>query len=279
MTFSQAKQYIYNQLIDLYTESEIHFIAQLLVEKISGNTYLEMLMYPHRIFDNDTLLYTYISALKHYVPLQYVLGESYFCGYRFKVNEHTLIPRPETEMLVTKITQLNQENTYTHVLDIGTGSGCIAISAKIQNPHLQVDALDISLDALVVAKENAHTLNQAIHFIHADIFQYDIVPNQYDMIVSNPPYVSEADKSTMQPQVVNFEPHRALFVPDSNMLLYYTRIVEYALTGLKNNAYLVVEIEKTMGKKVFDLIASYFSEVTLYQDFNGNDRMIVGKKK
>ncbi|MGL4347193.1 MAG: N5-glutamine methyltransferase family protein, partial [Chitinophagaceae bacterium] len=250
LTFSQARQYIQDNLTALYTSSEICLITKLLVEKIAQNTYLEMLMYPQNSFQNSSLLYDYIATLKKNKPLQYVLGECYFCGYHFKVNEYTLIPRPETAMLVEKITQLSQQIQATHLLDIGTGSGCIAISAKIQNPYLKVEALEICPEALAVAEENATELHQKIYFMVADIFKYTISSNQYDMIVSNPPYVSHQDKNIMQSQVVDFEPHIALFVPADNMLLYYKRLVEVAYIGLKQPGFLIVEIEKTMGKDV-----------------------------
>jgi release factor glutamine methyltransferase len=210
-------------------------------------------------------------------PLQYVMGKTYFRDHLFEVNADTLIPRPETEELVDLVLSHVPENAS--VLDVGTGSGCIPISLKLERPSLQVEAWDISEGALKMARQNAETLQAAVSFQQQDIFSWPSSKGSWDVIVSNPPYVTEEEKKEMASHVVDFEPHLALFVPNEDALKYYVALADFALERLKAGGYLCLEINQYFGTQMLELLFSKgFHEVQLKKDFKGNDRMIVAQK-
>ena len=210
-------------------------------------------------------------------PLQYVMGKTYFRDHLFEVNADTLIPRPETEELVELVLEKAPENA--RVLDVGTGSGCIPISLKLERPSLQVEAWDISKGALEMARQNAETLQAAVSFQQQDIFSWPSSKGSWDVIVSNPPYVTEEEKKEMASHVVDFEPHLALFVPNEDALKYYVALADFALERLKAGGYLCLEINQYFGTQMLELLFSKgFQEVHLKKDFKGNDRMIVAQK-
>ncbi|MEN9961132.1 MAG: Peptide chain release factor N(5)-glutamine methyltransferase [Bacteroidota bacterium] len=210
-------------------------------------------------------------------PLQYVMGKTYFRDHLFAVNSDTLIPRPETEELVDLVLAHAPENA--RVLDVGTGSGCIPISLKLERPSLQVEAWDISEGALVMARQNAETLQAAVSFKLQDIFAWPTSAGSWDVIVSNPPYVTEGEKKEMANHVLDFEPHLALFVPDDDALKYYEALADFALERLTVGGFLCVEINQYFGTQMTELLFSKgFQEVQLKKDFKGNDRMIVAQK-
>lgn len=216
-----------------------------------------------------------LSQLKTGKPLQYALGYAEFYGLKFLVNPATLIPRPETEELVQWV--LDSATGKEAILDIGTGTGCIAISIKKNLPDAQVSAIDISIDALNMAKENARLNEVGINFIEADILHLksEIDIPKSEIIISNPPYVTLEDKKLMHRNVTDFEPHTALFVPEDDPLLFYRAIADIALTNLKQNGLLFFEINEGLGKETAALLTSKgFKDVEVRKDLSGKDRMI-----
>lgn len=206
------------------------------------------------------------------IPVQYVLGRAYFCDHWFSVSPATLIPRPETEELVDWIVSdaVGQER----ILDIGTGSGCIAISLADRLPGAEVSGLDISEAALEVAKDNARSIGVSLRWMHLDILE-QVPPGKYDIIVSNPPYVTQREKEQMRPNVLDFEPHTALFVPDEDPLLFYERIAVLSSELLAPHGWVYLEINEYLGNEVVSLMEKEgFSHVELRKDFLGKDRFV-----
>jgi release factor glutamine methyltransferase len=210
-------------------------------------------------------------------PLQYVMGKTYFRDHLFQVNADTLIPRPETEELVDLV--LTQASENATLLDVGTGSGCIPISLKLERPSLSVEAWDISEGALGMAQQNAKALKAEVEFKQQDIFAWPSSEGTWDVIVSNPPYVTEDEKKEMANHVLDHEPHLALFVPSDDALKYYVTLADFAHERLRAGGYLFLEINQYFGTQTVALLFSKgFQDVKLLQDFKGNDRMIVAKK-
>ena len=215
-----------------------------------------------------------VAELKTHKPIQYILGKTEFYGLKIKVNEHTLIPRPETEQLVDWILKEN----FVTALDIGTGSGCIPI-ALAKNTDAKVLAIDVSEDALLIAEENAKNNEVEIDFIHQDILQTNYL-QKVDLIVSNPPYVLESEKEKMQENVLDYEPELALFVEDKNPLIFYKKIASLAFNFLNENGKLFFEINAKFGKETIEMLADIgFVNIELKKDMNDKDRMIKAIKK
>jgi release factor glutamine methyltransferase len=220
-------------------------------------------------------------------PLQYVLGEAYFYGRKFAVTPAVLIPRPETEELIRLVldhVHSKQNNTSINtgslvILDIGTGTGCIPITLYHEIGGAEVYATDISLQALAVAQQNAKKLLARIHFIQHDILRDDLFVRDVDIIVSNPPYVTAKEMADMKKNVVAYEPHLALFVPDADALIFYKAIIEKAQEALKENGLLAVEINETKGADVLKLFEQHgFKNVCLVKDLQSKDRLVRGMK-
>lgn len=229
------------------------------------------------ISDNELFKWNEIlSQLKKEKPIQYILGETEFYGLRFLVNENTLIPRPETEELVQWIIESqNKSSQEITILDIGTGSGCIPIAIKKNLSNANVSAIDVSKEALLVAERNALLNEVAIHFIHQDILQTEALKTFYDVIVSNPPYVRDIEKEEIKKNVLDYEPHLALFVTNEDALLFYRKIAQLAKHSLTPNGYLFFEINQYLGLETVSLLQDLgFQNVTLKKDIYGNDRMI-----
>lgn len=215
-----------------------------------------------------------VAELKTHKPIQYILGKTEFYGLKIKVNEHTLIPRPETEQLVDWILKEN----FVTALDIGTGSGCIPI-ALAKHTDAKVLAIDVSEDALLIAEENAKNNEVEIDFIHQDILQTNSL-QKVDLIVSNPPYVLESEKEKMQENVLDYEPELALFVEDKNPLIFYKKIASLAFNFLNENGKLFFEINAKFGKETIEMLADIgFVNIELKKDMNDKDRMIKAIKK
>lgn len=236
--------------------------------------------------ETDTF-FKVLEDLKQQKPIQYILGETEFYGLPFKVNENVLIPRPETEELVDLIIRTFTSSAVEKsikILDIGTGSGCIAISLAKNLPNAKVYALDISKEALKVAKQNAELNKVDINFIEASILDNTChsaldAESNFDVIVSNPPYVRNLEKQEIQPNVLDNEPHLALFVEDDNPLLFYKAITNFALKNLKPKGALYFEINQYLGKETKALLTdTNFQKVELLKDLNDNDRMLKGIK-
>ncbi|NHE56963.1 peptide chain release factor N(5)-glutamine methyltransferase [Cyclobacterium plantarum] len=218
-----------------------------------------------------------LDKLKAGMPIQYVLGKAPFYGRTFLMSPAVLVPRNETEELVHLI--LANHSGKLKVLDLGTGSGCIAITLDLEWSESQVQALDISPDAIEMARRNAAAMDASVSFFHADMLETELPLEMVDIMVSNPPYVLELEKGGMHQNVLAHEPHSALFVPDHDPLKFYRAIVRHARQYLNPGGYLYVEINEAYGKEVSDLMSGTgMEEVRVYQDLMGKDRVVWGRK-
>lgn len=273
-------EHIRQELTGYYSSGEINALSRIIATELLNIK--ESVYFLKESVELDErcqqLLYDAIAALKHHKPIQYILGYENFCDLRFEVNECVLIPRPETQELVRWIAADNKK-TGT-ILDIGTGSGCIAISLANLLPDCKIEAWDISHEALGVATRNALLNNCAVEFVLKDILTYTPSDSKYDIIVSNPPYIKEEEKSLMEANVLHWEPQLALFVPDDDPLLFYRAIAQKALTMLNANGCLYFEINRAYGKETCAMLHSIgYCDIELRKDFAGNDRMIKATKK
>lgn len=228
--------------------------------------------------DHDVL--NALELLKQEKPIQYILGETEFYGFPFVVNEHVLIPRPETEELVEWVLKHSNKTDEINILDIGTGSGCIAVSLAKHFPKAKIYAVDICAKAIETAKHNAKLNDVDVIFFEADILKAHSIDNfKFDIIVSNPPYVRDQEKSMMKPNVLDYEPHLALFVRDYDALQFYKAITKFALHNLKESGALFFEINEHLGNDMIELlVSSHFHDIELKQDIFKKDRMIKGIK-
>lgn len=223
--------------------------------------------------EQKRLLDDALERLNRNEPIQYILGYSDFCGLRFKVTPATLIPRPETSELVEWIESEN--SNAVNILDIGTGSGCIAVSLASKLPGSKVTAWDISREALEIARGNNRSNGTSVEFAQVDILSHTLSGEKFDIIVSNPPYIKDNEKSTMKSNVLDWEPHTALFVPDNDPLLFYRIIAEKGLKMLEPGGRLYFEINRAHGNETSDMLASLgYTDIKLRKDLAGNDRMI-----
>ncbi|WP_461640040.1 peptide chain release factor N(5)-glutamine methyltransferase [Labilibaculum euxinus] len=276
-TIQSTINYIKKELAELYHARETESMAYILLEYVLNNSKSQIqLNRSENISDDDfKQIAAYTHELKTNKPIQYILGETEFYDLTFKVNKHTLIPRPETEELVHAIINENrQEGLY--ILDIGTGSGCIPISLAKNLKNAHVTSADISAEAIEKAKENAKLNQVDVHFFHRDILNWKNVDwDNFDIIVSNPPYVTEAEKSKMEKNVLDYEPHTALFVTDHDPLIFYRTISEMALLHLKKGGKLYFEINESLGNEMVELLEQKgFNSIRLRSDINGKNRMI-----
>lgn len=293
------KNIFHNQLDALYGKEEVSSFFYLSIEHHLNVARIQLLLDPEFTFtkpETKTLL-DVIEALKQQRPIQYILEETEFFGLTFKVNKNVLIPRPETEELVDWIIKDSKSkvrsSTTFNILDIGTGSGCIAISLAKHMPEAKFFAVDISESALKIAKENAKVNNVNIQFVKGDALNLadedcfplgkDVSQRQkgfFDIIVSNPPYVRQLEKQEIKPNVLNNEPHLALFVENENPLIFYKVISDFAVDNLKSNGSLYFEINQYLGQETKQLLVdAEFKAIELRKDLNGNDRMLKGTKK
>lgn len=278
MTIESAKDQLIQQLAALYEPREAASITHLVLEHLTGMNKTDRMIHKHQELsaEQEANFLRIVAALLNHRPIQYVLGEAWFGGMKFMVNEHTLIPRPETEELIEWI-KATANPEPQKVVDIGTGSGCIPITLKKEFPLWQLTAIDVSDDTLEVAKQNA-TLNQvAIEFMGMDFLNESLWSNlpDYNIIISNPPYIKKSEKGTMSANVVDHEPHVALFVPDEDALIFYRKIASFGLSHLKKNGQLFFEINQLLGKEVCTLLEEMGYDPILRKDLHGNDRMIM----
>ena len=258
-----------------YTAGEISALTRIIATELLGVSQMVYFLKDDVTLtaEQEALLDNAIERLTKQEPIQYILGYSDFCGLRFKVTPATLIPRPETSELVEWIA--SEATGKESILDIGTGSGCIAISLAHKQPKSNVTAWDISNEALAVAIENSKANGQTVTFEHVDILEYEPAGKQFDIIVSNPPYIKEKEKEAMHANVLDWEPHTALFVPDSDPLLFYRTIAEKGLAMLKPCGHLYFEINRAHGKETMEMLAALgYTSIELRKDFAENDRMI-----
>ena len=284
MLFKEYKSEFLKELSSLYDEKEIESFFYIILEQFHNKKRIDLALNPEMEMDALQLLRweTVLSELKKEKPIQYILGETEFYGLRFLVNENTLIPRPETEELVEWIiesTNSELEITNLKILDIGTGSGCIAISLAKNLPNAEFSAIDVSEKALETANKNALINEVEVNFILKNILETEDLDAEFDIIVSNPPYVRNLEKEEIKPNVLKYEPHLALFVEDNDALLFYRKIAELAKKNLSENGRLYFEINQYLGKEMVELLENLgFKEVILKKDIYGNDRMISCKQ-
>ncbi|MGS2725887.1 peptide chain release factor N(5)-glutamine methyltransferase [Psychroserpens sp. BH13MA-6] len=276
---------IYHKELDaLYGEQEVDSFFNLLIEHYLQLKRIHIVVDPEYIItkSEEQPLFEALSALKLEQPIQYIIGVTDFYGLTFKVNTHTLIPRPETEELVSWILSDHKEHESAdplQIMDIGTGSGCIAITLAKKLTNARVIAMDISEKALELSKENAVSNKVDLSFLQGDILNVTrsqhLVNHKLDVVVSNPPYVRHLEKAEMQNNVLNNEPHTALFVSDDNPLIFYKAIGEFAQDKLKPNGLLYFEINEYLGRETMTLLEQQgFKNIKLKQDMFGKDRMI-----
>lgn len=276
-------KWFFESLQSFYDENELKSIRKIFFEHFFGITDTDVLLRKEsRYTETDIVtLIKGINKLKQHIPIQYITKKAYFFNYVLKVSPDVLIPRPETEELVLKavgeITKSFGNNPIVRVLDIGTGSGCIAISIADQLKQTQVSAIDISEKALAIARENALKYNANINFQIVDIIGKTDFSETFDIIISNPPYVRESEKSLMHKNVLEYEPDSALYVDDSNALLFYNEICKKATNGwLNEKGILCFEINEFLGNEMISLLKNNgFRDIRLEKDFRGKDRFII----
>jgi release factor glutamine methyltransferase len=280
-TISDWTQLMYDELSTLYPREEIRQFSRIIFQHLLGFSSTDVLVKgDYCVPDKEgQWLNDCLSRLQQHEPIQYIIGETEFMDLSLKVNASTLIPRPETEELVMWICQ-SALSSYKSYLDIGTGSGCIALSLKSKLPLAQVSAWDVSADALHIARENARRHHLELTFRQQDILQYkDPVDATFDVIVSNPPYVRNSEKQQMQPNVLEYEPHSALFVSDTDPLVFYREIARIGRQLLNPKGTLFFEINEAFGIDVVDLMGMMgYVNIELRKDINGKDRMVKGRR-
>ena len=272
------------QLQTAYPEDEARSLAWWIMEELTGKSRTEL-----QFGCKDTAFSSImqeksqeiISRLLHFEPIQYIFGHTLWCGLDLLVTPATLIPRPETAELVERInlkSEIINLKSQIHVLDVGTGSGCIAIALKKAHPSWSVTGIDISPEAIAIARENARRNNVEVNFQVVDIFDFNEKNPKSDIVVSNPPYICESEKSSMRPNVLNFEPSSALFVPDSDPLLFYRRIAELFSLPLKGKGRergLFFEINEAYGEELKQLLERLgYTDIQIHKDIYGKDRII-----
>jgi release factor glutamine methyltransferase len=277
MSLQDTKQAIKHQLTSIYETLEINSIVNILIEEVTGWDLLHQNIHKSDALAEAqiTMLDTHVQELLTGKPLQYIIQKAWFMGKSYWVNEHVLIPRPETEELVEWIIDYaNIVNKPLSILDIGTGSGCIPIALQLALPNAKISSIDISKAAIEVAKKNAQTHEVAIEWIGQDILQTKQLKERYDIIVSNPPYIPIREKAAMQKQVIEFEPEIALFVSDHFPLLFYSKIAQLGKTALNPNGQLFFEIHFDQGQKILSMLDEMGYHGELQQDIYGKDRMV-----
>lgn len=267
----QVVNFFYEKLDTIYDRDELDGLIYWTIESYFNLSRSKFKLIDDRVLAQNEIefLLDVIKRLSNNEPIQYIFGETTFYDLPFKVDKNCLIPRPETEELVNWVL----ENPKSKILDLGTGSGCIAISVK-KNCNADVSAIDISEKALELASYNAIKNNVSIKFSKEDIFEIDKL-EKVDVIISNPPYVLESDKNKMKENVLQFEPHQALFVPDEDPLKFYKKIISIAKKSLNKNGYIYFEIHENKANEIIDLFCeNYFSNIEVKTDLQGKQRMI-----
>lgn len=276
MELLQLKNNLIKVLTPRYGAEEAEQFFYMLSEAYLGCSKIDVALNPNKLIlsEKQQFFNLAIERLQKNEPVQYIIGSAYFYGNEFKVNEHTLIPRPETEELVDWIIK-DTHNTELTILDIGTGTGCIAISLAQQLKDSKVSAMDISAEALQMAKQNAETLKTTVNFIEQDVLKLIQFTTDFDVVVSNPPYVRELEKQAMSANVLDYEPNTALFVSDTNPLIFYYKIAELFLAQAKKSALLYFEINEYLGTELKQGLQKMgFTSVEIRKDFRGKDRML-----
>jgi len=282
LKLSQLKINFTTVLQGVYDKEEVHCFFYILCDFFLQYSRFEVSMALDTIVSakNITVFEKALLRLKKQEPIQYILGTTEFYGLTFKVNKHTLIPRPETEELVDWVlSNLHDQDSMLDILDIGTGSGCIAISLAKNIPTAIVSGLDVSEKALEIAKENAVKNQVLVSFCQKDILRTTSLEKKYDVIVSNPPYVRQLEKKAMNPNVLDYEPGVALFVPNEDPLLFYRKIAQLAMVSLQTRGWLYFEINEYLSKEMDVLLKDIgFANIEIKKDFREVPRMIKCQK-
>lgn len=279
ITIGQLKRSLLNELSVKFSKNEAYSITRIILEHFGYSEY-DILKAPAAIIDNNMMPEStkIVNELNKNRPIQYILGETIFYDLKFKVNENVLIPRPETEELVANILNENRIKC-PHIIDIGCGSGCISVALAHTIPESKVFALDVDEKAIAVARTNAAQNSVEVEFIHKSIFEFTDNDILFDIIVSNPPYVTREEAKLMHPNVLKYEPDIALFVPDSDPLLFYREIIRFSSGRLSPDGVVWVEINEKFGKEVEDLFfRSGFINVKIIEDIHGKDRFIKARR-
>ena len=284
MKIKQYRTQFIQELSGIYDVLEVESFFYLILEEKHNLRQIDLALNPDLAFSEQEIeeWSMFVTELKKEIPIQYLLGKTNFYGLDFEVNSNVLIPRPETEELVEWIIKENSNNEKhkeLKILDIGTGSGCIAISLAKNLSKAQVFAIDVSEGALATAKRNATSNGVSVTFLHKNILETDDLMQVFDVIVSNPPYVRNLEKEEIKKNVLEYEPHLALFVEDDDALIFYRKIAQLAQKNLINSGQLYFEINQYLGKEMIDLLEKMnFKNVELRKDIYGNDRMTRGVK-
>ena len=282
MKLSQLKINFTTALKGVYDKEEVHCFFFMLCDFFLQYSRFEVSMSQDTVVSakNITAFEKAMLRLKKQEPIQYILGTTEFYGLTFKVNEHTLIPRPETEELVDWVlSNLHDQDRVLDILDIGTGSGCIAISLAKNIPTARVSGIDISEKTLEVAQENAVKNQVLVSFCQKDILRTTSLEKKYDVIVSNPPYVRQLEKKAMNANVLDYEPGVALFVPNEDPLLFYRKIAQLAMVSLQTRGWLYFEINEYLSKEMDVLLKEIgFANIEIKKDFREVPRMIKCQK-
>ena len=280
MTVTEIKKYITNYLAGIYNKSEAESIAYIILEDELNMSKIDLILNSNNLVNEKSVdkIYEILIQLEQNKPIQYILGYSYFYDLKFNVNKYTLIPRQETELLVRKIIEKNKIKKNINIIDIGTGTGCIAISIA-KNLNSNVTAVDFSKEAIIVAKSNAKLNNVTIKFEELDILKSknEIFSNKFDIIVSNPPYVTIHEKKKMLANVLKYEPYSALFIENKTPLKFYKAICIFAKNNLNNNGQIWFEINEQFGNEMITLLRNNnFKHINLIKDLNNKNRIITG---
>lgn len=280
MLLKQYKTHFFDSLKNIQDEQEIESFFFILTEYLHNLKRVDVALNSNFELSGEEVekWNAILVDLQQEKPIQYITGEAWFYGLKFEVNENTLIPRPETEELVEWIIESQKSKVQSQkleILDIGTGSGCIPISLKANLPQANLSAIDVSEKALEMAKRNAELNNVEVNFIQNNILEVGDLNQHFDIIVSNPPYVRNLEKEEIKKNVLDYEPHLALFVEDTDALLFYRKIAQLALKNLSPNGLLFFEINQYLGKETVELLQNLgFKNIELRKDMFGNDRMI-----
>lgn len=272
-------QRISDQLSPYFDHGESKAIAMMLLQEYLSIDRAKLIINDElHVAENILLLINKtIGRLCKNEPVQHILGKSNFYGRDFKVGPDVLIPRPETEELVDLIIN-NHKGQVFDLIDIGTGSGCIPITLSLELDGCQASGIDVSSEALATARKNAANLQASVNFEELDILE-DVPSGKFDVVVSNPPYITLAEKNLMHENVLNYEPNLALFVPDDKPLLFYERICELCQSVLKPEGFLYFEINEHFGEETLEVLVAYgFKETRLIKDLSGKDRIVLGRK-
>jgi len=280
MEIKEYRTQFIQTLSSFYDKDEAESFFYLILEEKHQLSRVDLALQPNLVFTDEEIIVwnSILEQLKLEIPIQYLLGKTSFFGLDFEVNENVLIPRPETEELVDWILESQKskaESQKLKILDIGTGSGCIAISLAKNIPSAQVFAIDVSEKALATAKKNAGLNEVNITFLHQSILETDDLEQEFDIIVSNPPYVRNLEKEEIKKNVLDYEPHLALFVDDNDALIFYRKIAELAQKNLSASGQLYFEINQYLGKEMIELLERMnFKNIELRKDIYENDRMV-----